>query len=128
MSKALVETGEHLSPKYAPEMIAPPIIAGLILRASATVMHIVPIVADVPNAVPVRNETKQLSKNESTTKKLGCIIFTEWQTMAGIVPEARQRAVIRPISKKLIRIFRTEATPSADIFKISLMPKPFFNA
>ena len=57
---ALVETGEHLSPKNMPESTAPPESIGLMPMAFAIVIQITPIVAALPNDVPVRKEINEL--------------------------------------------------------------------
>ena len=95
---ALVETGEHLSPKSEPASIAPPTITGFIPIDFAIVIHITPIVAEVPKDVPIRNETRQLSKNVISTKISGVIKSIAEQIMKEIVPLERHDAVSSPMS------------------------------
>ena len=61
-SRALVDTGEHRSPKNTPESTAPPISTRGTPMAVPSVAQMTPMVAAAPKAVPVRTETKQLSK------------------------------------------------------------------
>ena len=58
-----MDTGEHRSPKNTPERIAPPVRISLHPIAFAMVMQITPMVAAVPNAVPVRTDTRQFKRN-----------------------------------------------------------------
>ena len=69
--RALVLIGEHRSPQNAPEITAPPEIRIGMPILLAIVIHITPIVADVPKAVPVRNETKAHSKKQISTIACG---------------------------------------------------------
>ena len=70
---ALVDIGEHLSPKYEPARTAPPVRRVFISIACPIVAHITPIVAAVPNAVPVSTETKQHRINAATRNTDGVI-------------------------------------------------------
>ena len=72
-SSALVETGEHRSPKKTPERIEPPVKTGLIPSAEAIVAQTTPIVAAVPNEVPVKKDMAQLSRNVIRRKMEGRI-------------------------------------------------------
>ena len=65
---ALLESGEHLSPKKQPEITAPPLITGLTPAVPAIVILITPIVAAVPNEVPVIKETRQFIKKMVTIR------------------------------------------------------------
>ena len=114
-SRALVETGEHLSPQNTPDNIAPPITTGSILNASPMVIQIEPIVAAVPKAVPVRNDRAQLSRNAITGKNWGTIRVLEYETIAGIVPLCLHNAVSIPISINVMRTFRAVFIPFTDI-------------
>ena len=49
---ALEETGEHLSPKYMPDIITPAVITGSTPPLLAKVIKITPTVPAVPNEVP----------------------------------------------------------------------------
>lgn len=62
-SSALVDTGEHRSPKNTPERIAPPVRISLHPIAFCHAQQITPMVAAVPNAVPVRTDTRQFKRN-----------------------------------------------------------------
>ncbi len=125
---ALVETGEHLSPKYAPATMAPPVSKGETPRVCAIVLHITPIVAAVPKAVPVRKDKRQLSKKVISKNIDGEINFVDIETMTGIVPDVRQRAVMIPIRTNVKSMFLTVFIPEKVILKISFTEKPFFKA
>ena len=79
--RALVDTGEHLSPKYTPQIIAPPIGSGDRPMDTATLIQIVPIVAEVPKAVPVSTETIQFRRNVRIIIVFGLIKSPAKQTM-----------------------------------------------
>ena len=111
---ALVETGEHLSPKYEPPKTAPPIITGSMPNDFAIVMQMTPIVADVPKAVPVKKDIAQHRRKVSITNISGLIIKEARLTITGIVPQARHNAVIIPISIKVMRMFLTVFMPLRD--------------
>lgn len=59
---ALDDMGEHLSPKYAPDIIAPVTIARFILPAFAITIIAIPIVLTVPKEVPKSRDTKETMK------------------------------------------------------------------
>ncbi len=61
--RALVETGDMRSPTYAPERMAPPMSTGSTPIVTPIVMQITPMVAAVPNDVPVSSESRALSRN-----------------------------------------------------------------
>ena len=69
--RALVDTGEHRSPKNMPERIAPPESMGFTSMAFAIVIHITPVVAAVPKDVPVRKEIKELTMKTIARKDDG---------------------------------------------------------
>ena len=62
-SRALVETGEQRSPKYAPDRTAPPVNTAGTPASLATKAQMVPMVAAVPNDVPVRNDMSEHKRN-----------------------------------------------------------------
>ena len=70
---ALVETGEHLSPKNTPDSTAPPASTGLIPMDSAIVMDITPTVAALPKEVPVRKDIRQLIRKTAPRNHSGRI-------------------------------------------------------
>ena len=65
------ESGDILSPKYAPDTIAPAVIAGLIPRPIPTPMRATPMVPAVPHEVPVASETIQQSRQPANRKIVG---------------------------------------------------------
>lgn len=87
--------------------------------ADAMDMQMTPMVAAVPNAVPVSTETIQFKRNVMRMKTDGRTNPAAMQIITGMVPEALQSAVIIPIRRKMIRIFRTLRTPEKDIRRIS---------
>ena len=70
---ALVDTGEHLSPKKMPESIAPPENTGFTPMAFASVMQMTPMVAAVPKEVPVKNEISEFIRKTAAKNQLGLI-------------------------------------------------------
>ncbi|MPN17124.1 hypothetical protein SDC9_164474 [bioreactor metagenome] len=72
---ALEDIGEHLSPKYAPAIIAPEAIFKLIFPALAIKINATPTVLTVPNDVPKRKDTTQLIIKAYRIKKLGFMYF-----------------------------------------------------
>ena len=103
-SSALVETGEQRSPKYTPESIAPPSSTGSMPIEMPTLTQMVPIVAAVPNAVPVSIETPQFSKNVISSRISGRM----------------------PISGKTSSTLADVFTPEQIIFPSSFHEKPCF--
>ena len=71
--RALVETGEHRSPKRTPESIAPPVRMGFAPIVIPIVTQITPIVAAEPKDVPIRNETRQHRAKVIKIKDFGLI-------------------------------------------------------
>jgi len=65
---ALDETGEHLSPKNEPEMIAPAAALVLTPPPFASTMSTTPMVPMVPKLVPRANETRHDNKNANKIK------------------------------------------------------------
>ena len=86
---------------------------------SAKVIQMIPMVAAVPNDVPVKTETKAHRRKEKRIVNAGRQALVIWQMMKGIVPQARQEAVSIPIKMKVIRMvfmLKTEAKDSLSIF------------
>ncbi len=96
--RVLVDTGEQLSPKKAPDIIALPAITGLTPIVWAMAIQIAPIVAAVPKDVPIRKDTKQFNKKARRIKIEGVISCTQYTTMVGIVPADLHRPVSTPIN------------------------------
>ena len=65
------DIGEQRSPKKMPERIAPPVYITGMRILLAKVMQITPIVAALPKAVPIRNDTTQHSTNVISTIACG---------------------------------------------------------
>ena len=65
------DIGEHRSPKNIPEMTAPPAYITGMFILFANVIQITPMVAALPKAVPIKNDTKQHSKKQINTIACG---------------------------------------------------------
>ena len=61
------DIGEQRSPKNIPERMAPLAYTAGIFILFANVIQITPIVAALPKAVPIKNDTKQHNKKVSST-------------------------------------------------------------
>ena len=97
-------------------------------RLRAIVIQMTPIVAPVPNAVPVSTETSAQSQNVAKTMSAGETKDEPYATMAGIVPAARQNAVIMPMSTNVVRIGRIVCTPLHHMRRTARILLPFENA
>ena len=124
---ALVENGEQRSPKKAPERMAPPRSSGLAPAETPMAMQMTPMVAAVPNEVPVSTESAQFNRNETSRITSGRKSFAAWQMINGIVPQARHRAVIIPIRTNTIRMFLAVRMPEMSMERIFFGGFPFFN-
>ncbi len=77
--------GEHLSPKYAPDNIAPAAIEMLTPPLLAITISAIPTVPIVPKEVPIKNDTNELIKNAESInifgfKKFHSIIYYRWHS------------------------------------------------
>ena len=93
------ERGDILSPKYAPDMIAPAVYAGLIPIAVPMPIIATPTVPAVPHDVPVATEITQQNKKVNGRKNFGVIIFIPATRMEGMVPAAIKAAIIIPTAR-----------------------------
>lgn len=91
-----------------------------------TLTQMVPIVAAVPNAVPVSIETPQFRRNVISSTISGRMRSTAQQMMNGSVPHARQNAVRIPISGKTSSTLADVFTPEQIIFPSSFHEKLCF--
>ncbi len=123
-SKALVESGEQRSPKYAPESTAPPQTNASAPIEFASVMHTTPIVAAVPNAVPVRNDITPHSKNVASGATCGLKNGEAIMTICATVPAARQKAVRIPIKTKAVSTPLTVTMPETPMRTSSRQVQP----
>ena len=71
--RALVDTGEHLSPKKIPESIAPPENIGFTPIAFESVIHMMPMVAALPKEVPVKKEISEFIRKTAAKNHPGLI-------------------------------------------------------
>ena len=77
-------------------------------------MQMIPMVAAVPNAVPRSMDIMVQSKNVAKMKIDGEISEAEMLTISGIVPAARQAALIAPTTANSAMIVLTSQTDSKD--------------
>ena len=84
-----------------------------------------PMVAAVPKEVPVRTDTRQLSRKAIITNRAGWMSRAEKQTITGMVPACRHRAVSIPMSTKVMRMFFTVRMPSRARRNSRDQAKPF---
>ena len=75
-------------------------------------MQMIPMVAAVPNAVPRSIDIMVQSKNVARMKIDGEISEAEMLTISGIVPAARQAALIAPTTANSAIIVLTSQTDS----------------
>ena len=75
-------------------------------------MQMIPMVAAVPNAVPRSMDIMVQSKNVARIKIEGEISEAEMLTISGIVPAARQAALIAPTTANSAIIVLTSQTDS----------------
>ena len=68
--------GDILSPKYAPEITAPAVIPGDILKAVPTATKAIPTVAEVVYELPVVSETTAVTINVRGKNTVGSIRFS----------------------------------------------------
>src|SRR5690606_8870460 len=69
------ESGDSLSPKYAPATTAPATAARLTSIPAPTPIKATPIVPAEPQEVPVQIETTDVTRNAVISKNCGLIIF-----------------------------------------------------
>lgn len=69
------DSGDNLSPKYAPDNTAPAAIGIERFKPIATPIRATPMVPAEPHDVPVQVDTKAVSKNAETQKYDGSIYF-----------------------------------------------------
>ena len=99
----LVESdrGEVLSPKIAPDKIAPATKAGLIFIVIPIPKRAIPIVEMVVKALPIETPTKAQTKKTDGTKNLMLINLKPTTIKAGIIPALIQTAIKTPIKIKI---------------------------
>ena len=91
-------------------------------------MQMTPIVAPVPKAVPVSTDISAQSRNVASTMIEGVASAAPYETMAGIVPLARQNAVMQPMSTNVTRIGTIVCTPRHHIWSTARGVLPFHSA
>jgi len=91
------------------------------------VIQMTPTVATVPKADPVSTETKQLIRKTTSIKIDGIKNEVDSSIIIGMVPAARQIAVIMPIRTKISNIPLTCLMPSYEKRIIFLKENPLIN-
>ena len=91
-------------------------------------MQMTPIVAPVPNAVPVSTDMSAQRRNVASTITEGDTSAAPYATMAGIVPPARQNAVMQPMSTNVTRIGKIVWMPLHHMTRTSRGAWPFASA
>ena len=114
-SRALVDMGEQRSPKYAPASTAPPASSSFAPMERAMVMHTTPMVAEVPNDVPVRNDMRPHSRKMASGAAAGTTSGAASMTISATVPHARHEAVSTPMSTNAVSTPRAVAMPERPI-------------
>jgi hypothetical protein len=107
--------------------MAPPKNNGFSPITFPIVIQITPTVAAVPKDVPVSMETRQFKRNTMSIKIEGLMNVVDSSIIIGIVPAARQIAVIMPMRKKISRMPITCLLPSYEKRSIFLKENPFIN-
>src|SRR5699024_2268217 len=118
------DNGDSLSPKIAPEIIAPAVIPKGRFISTAIPIKATPAVADEPQAVPVATETIAVIIKAVTKKYLGSMIKTPQLINIGTVPEYIQVPTMTPTAKIIkiagMAVFNRVTIP----FSISSQVKP----
>src|SRR5699024_318258 len=94
--------GDNLSPKYAPDNIAPAVIPKGMFKASAIPIKAIPTVADVVQLLPVANEIIEHIISVEAIKKEGFKISTPYYIIDGIMPLISQVPAKAPTMSKII--------------------------
>ena len=76
-SNRLEDRGEHLSPKYAPDIMAPPTKLKLRWEAWAIIIRGIPMALTVPKDVPIKKEVIAGIKKQNSMNKFGLIYLSE---------------------------------------------------
>ena len=85
-------------------------------------MHTTPIVAAVPNAVPMRNDMSEVSRKTASGATPGVMRGAASTTTSEIVPAARHSAVRMPMSTNDSMTPLAVDTPDAAMRMSSAMP------
>ncbi len=107
--------GEQRSPKYAPASTAPPASSSFAPIEAAIVMHTTPMVAAVPNDVPVRKDIRPHRRKMARGAAAGTTSGAASVTSSATVPHARHEAVSTPMSTNAVSTPRAVATPETPI-------------
>ena len=125
---ALDERGDHLSPKYIPEIIEAPTILTSIFPLLAIAIRAIPIVLAVPNELPRKKAIILVMRKEKNMKRPGFINFIPKYTIPGIVPEESQLAVKAPTNINIIKTTLDFLLYSREISIIESSVFSFFSA
>ena len=69
------DRGDILSPKYAPDRMAPAVIPGFMPRPKPMPIRATPMVPMVPQEEPVAREVMEQIRTQAMKKMAGCMIF-----------------------------------------------------
>lgn len=95
------DSGDVLSPKIAPEMIAPATNAGLKPIVVPIPNRAIPIVEMIVNALPMEVPMMAQTRKTDGTNHCAEIKWKPKTIMDGIIPAAIQTLIKAPISKKI---------------------------
>ena len=95
------ESGDILSPKTAPEMIAPAVNAGLTPNVAPIPKRARPTVETVVKPLPMAKPTSEQTMKTDGTKNLALIKWKPSTISEGIIPALIQTAIKLPMSRKM---------------------------
>ena len=95
------DSGDILSPKTAPEMMAPAVNAGLIPRVVPIPKRASPTVETVVNPLPMASPTSEQTRNTEGTKNWALIRWKPKTISDGIIPALIQTAIKLPMRRKI---------------------------
>src|SRR5690554_8213286 len=79
-------SGEILSPKYAPDRMAPAVISNGMIMASAITIRAIPTVAEVVQLLPVATAIMPQIMTQVARKMVGFKIYKPCEIMVGMTP------------------------------------------
>ena len=95
------ESGDILSPKMAPDRMAPAISASLTCMVIPIPSKAMPIVEIVVNPLPIETPINEQTMNTDGTKKLPLISLKPRTMMLGMIPALIHTAISAPINRKI---------------------------
>ena len=104
------DSGDILSPKYAPETTAPAVAARGTSTAAAAPISATPSVPAEPHEVPVQIDITAVIRNAVTTKNCGLISSMPQPTRSGMVPASTQLPINMPMASRIRITGSTDAS------------------